>query len=43
LDGQQRGTDVAVLNAISPSEVYHINVSTNAMAIQNLLDLIQLE
>ena len=34
MDGQQRGTDVAVLNAISPSEVDHINVSTNAMDIQ---------
>jgi len=34
LDGQQMGTDTGVLNSLSPSEVDHINVSTNAMDIQ---------
>ncbi|MEI7830322.1 MAG: hypothetical protein WCI31_11160, partial [Prolixibacteraceae bacterium] len=39
LDGQQMGTDVSALSAISPMEVDHINVSTNAMDIQRYTGL----
>ena len=39
LDGQQLGTDVSALQNISPVEVDHINVSTNAMDIQKYTGL----
>jgi hypothetical protein len=39
LDGQQLGTDVSALSSISPMEVDHINVSTNAMDIQRYTGL----
>ena len=39
LDGQMLGTDIAQLAGINPSEVDHINVSTNAMDIQRYTGL----
>ncbi|MBA4407964.1 MAG: MG2 domain-containing protein [Bacteroidota bacterium] len=39
LDGQQLGTDVSVINSISPNDVDHIFVSTNAMEIQRYTGL----
>jgi len=39
LDGQQLGTDIGAIQAISPSEVDHINVSTNPMDIQRYTGL----
>ncbi len=39
LDGQQLGTDISALSSISPMEVDHINVSTNAMDIQRYTGL----
>ncbi len=39
LDGQQMGTDISALSSISPMEVDHINVSTNAMDIQRYTGL----
>ena len=39
LDGQQLGTDISALSAISPMEVDHINVSTNPMDIQRYTGL----
>jgi hypothetical protein len=34
LDGQQLGTDISVMNSISPTDIDHISVSTNTMDIQ---------
>jgi len=39
LDGQQMGTDISSISNISPSEVDHINVSTNPMDIQRYTGL----
>ena len=39
LDGQMLGTDISQLSGINPSEVDHINVSTNAMDIQRYTGL----
>jgi len=39
LDGQQLGTDIGAIQSISPSEVDHINVSTNPMDIQRYTGL----
>lgn len=39
LDGQQLGTDASVINTISPNDVDHIFVSTNAMEIQRYTGL----
>lgn len=39
LDGQQLGTDIGAIQSISPSEVDHINVSTNPMDIQKYTGL----
>lgn len=39
LDGQQMGTDISSISNISPLEVDHINVSTNAMDIQRYTGL----
>ncbi len=39
LDGQMLGTDVSNINSISPMDVDHINVSTNAMDIQKYTGL----
>ncbi len=39
LDGQQMGTDISVIQNISPLEVDHINVSTNPMDIQRYTGL----
>jgi hypothetical protein len=39
LDGQQLGTDVAVISSIAPNDVDHITVSTNAMDIHKYTGL----
>lgn len=39
LDGQQMGTDISAISAISPMEIDHINVSTNPMDIQRYTGL----
>jgi len=39
LDGQQMGTDIGVVQNLSPSEIDHINVSTNPMDIQKYTGL----
>lgn len=39
VDGQQMGTDISAITNISPLEVDHINVSTNAMDIQRYTGL----
>ncbi len=39
LDGQQLGTDISSIQNISPTEVDHINVSTNPMDIQRYTGL----
>lgn len=39
LDGQMLGTDISNINSISPMDVDHINVSTNAMDIQKYTGL----
>jgi len=39
LDGQMLGTDISNINNISPMDVDHINVSTNAMDIQKYTGL----
>ena len=39
LDGQQMGTDIGVIQNLSPSEIDHINVSTNPMDIQKYTGL----
>lgn len=39
LDGQQMGTDIGAIQALSPSEIDHINVSTNPMDIQRYTGL----
>ena len=39
LDGQMMGTDISAISGISPLEVDHINVSTNAMDIQRYTGL----
>jgi len=39
LDGQQMGTDVSAITNLSPSDVDHINVSTNPMDIQRYTGL----
>lgn len=39
LDGQQLGTDIAVISSIAPNDVDHINVSTNAMDIHKYTGL----
>lgn len=39
LDGQQMGTDISIIQNISPLEVDHINVSTNPMDIQRYTGL----
>ena len=39
IDGQQMGTDVGVIQGLSPSDVDHINVSTNPMDIQRYTGL----
>lgn len=39
LDGQQLGTDISAIQNISPFQVDHINVSTNAMDIQRYTGL----
>ncbi|MBL7970042.1 MAG: carboxypeptidase regulatory-like domain-containing protein [Prolixibacteraceae bacterium] len=39
LDGQQLGTDISVIQSMSPSEIDHINISTNPMDIQRYTGL----
>ena len=39
LDGQQMGTDVGAIQNLSPSDIDHINVSTNPMDIQRYTGL----
>lgn len=39
LDGQMMGTDIGVVQNLSPSEIDHINVSTNPMDIQKYTGL----
>lgn len=39
LDGQQLGTDVSAITNLSPSDIDHINVSTNPMDIQKYTGL----
>lgn len=39
VDGQQMGTDVSVINNLSPTDVDHINVSTNPVDIQRYTGL----
>ncbi|MFA5327463.1 MAG: carboxypeptidase regulatory-like domain-containing protein [Prolixibacteraceae bacterium] len=39
LDGQQMGTDASAIQSISPSEVDHVNISTNPVDIQRYTGL----
>jgi hypothetical protein len=39
LDGQQMGTDIGAVQNLSPSDIDHINVSTNPMDIQKYTGL----
>jgi hypothetical protein len=39
MDGQQMGTDISIIQSISPIDVDHINVSTNPMDIQRYTGL----
>jgi hypothetical protein len=39
LDGQQLGTDISVIQNMSPAEIDHINISTNPMDIQRYTGL----
>jgi hypothetical protein len=39
LDGQQLGTDIGAIQSMSPSDIDHINVSTNPMDIQRYTGL----